>query len=47
MQSAVLARPFLSVRLSVRISFIAILAGITPSEGVKVKRPPVASEFDI
>jgi len=71
MQTAVLVRPFLSVRLSVRpsvtfrycvqknedmivrfsasgrtiflvseeVKFIRIFAGITPSEGVKVKHP--------
>jgi len=72
LQSAVLARPFLSVCPSVtfryciktnedtivwfsasgrtillvseEVKFIRIFAGITPSEGVKVKRPPVASE---
>ena len=70
LQTAVLARPFLSVYpsfpriltnedtivrfsasgrtiplVSGEVKFIRIFAGITPSEGVKVKRLPIASDI--
>ena len=41
-----IARPSVSGRtitiVSEEVKFIRIFAGVTPSEGVKVKRPPVA-----